>query len=53
VVCVLGMQFDPDFLREQPMDSVVEDSHLSQTVQAQFANFSYYQPAGAFGESVR
>lgn len=45
--------FDPDFLREQPMDSVVEDSHLSQTVQAQFANFSYYQPAGAFGESVR
>lgn len=35
------------------MDSVVEDSHLSETVQAQFNGFSYVQPNGGFGESVR
>ncbi|GAA6014338.1 hypothetical protein JCM10207_005424 [Rhodosporidiobolus poonsookiae] len=45
--------FDTEFTSEAPLDSVVEDSHLSQTVQAQFAGFSYVQPAGAFGESVR
>ncbi|GAA5903858.1 hypothetical protein JCM6882_001333 [Rhodosporidiobolus microsporus] len=45
--------FDAEFTSEAPQDSVVEDSHLSQTVQAQFEGFSYCQPAGAFGESVR
>jgi serum/glucocorticoid-regulated kinase 2 len=45
--------FDAEFTSEAPMDSVVEDSHLSETVQAQFQGFSYVQPAGAFGESVR
>ncbi|GAA5862312.1 hypothetical protein JCM8547_007598 [Rhodosporidiobolus lusitaniae] len=45
--------FDAEFTSEAPQDSVVEDSHLSQTVQAQFEGFSYIQPAGAFGESVR
>ncbi|BGP18340.1 Serine/threonine-protein kinase [Rhodosporidiobolus nylandii] len=45
--------FDAEFTSEAPQDSVVEDSHLSQTVQAQFEGFSYVQPAGAFGESVR
>ncbi|GAA5980725.1 hypothetical protein JCM11641_000185 [Rhodosporidiobolus odoratus] len=45
--------FDAEFTSEAPQDSVVEDSHLSQTVQAQFEGFSYVQPTGAFGESVR
>ncbi|KAF8271939.1 Pkinase-domain-containing protein [Lactarius quietus] len=33
--------FDTVFTAEQPMDSVVEGSQLSQTVQAQFEGFSY------------
>ncbi|OBZ71365.1 Serine/threonine-protein kinase gad8 [Grifola frondosa] len=33
--------FDTVFTTEAPLDSVVEGSHLSQTVQAQFAGFSY------------
>ncbi|KAH9932686.1 AGC/Akt protein kinase [Epithele typhae] len=33
--------FDTVFTTEAPMDSVVEGSQLSQTVQAQFAGFSY------------
>ncbi|KAM0749889.1 Pkinase-domain-containing protein [Meredithblackwellia eburnea MCA 4105] len=45
--------FDTEFTSEAPQDSVVEDSHLSATVQAQFQGFSYVQPSGAFGESVR
>ncbi|GAA5826039.1 hypothetical protein JCM3770_002033, partial [Rhodotorula araucariae] len=45
--------FDTEFTSEAPQDSVVEDSHLSETVQQQFVGFSYVQPAGAFGESVR
>ncbi|KAM0790286.1 Serine/threonine protein kinase, AGC [Microbotryomycetes sp. NB124-2] len=45
--------FDSEFTSEAPQDSVVEDSHLSQTIQAQFSGFSYVQPTGAFGESVR
>lgn len=32
--------FDAEFTSEAPQDSVVEDSHLSQTVQAQFEGFS-------------
>lgn len=45
--------FDTEFTSEAPLDSVVEDSHLSETVQAQFQGFSYVQPLGQFGESVR
>lgn len=33
--------FDEEFTSEAPMDSVVDDSHLSQTVQAQFQGFSW------------
>lgn len=34
--------FDPEFTSEQPVDSVVDDSHmLSATVQEQFQGFSY------------
>jgi len=33
--------FDSEFTSEAPLDSVVEDSHLSETVQNQFAGFSY------------
>ncbi|EKM51814.1 uncharacterized protein PHACADRAFT_127719 [Phanerochaete carnosa HHB-10118-sp] len=33
--------FDTVFTTEEPLDSVVEGSQLSQTVQAQFAGFSY------------
>ncbi|KAI0087835.1 AGC/Akt protein kinase [Irpex rosettiformis] len=33
--------FDTVFTAEQPLDSVVEGSQLSQTVQAQFVGFSY------------
>ncbi|SGY18797.1 BQ5605_C014g07476 [Microbotryum silenes-dioicae] len=45
--------FDAEFTSEAPLDSVVEDSHLSESVQANFTGFTYVQPAGAFGESVR
>jgi hypothetical protein len=31
--------FDEEFTSEQPVDSVVDDSHLSETVQAQFQGF--------------
>ncbi|KAL1744423.1 putative serine/threonine protein kinase [Schizophyllum fasciatum] len=33
--------FDTVFTAEQPIDSVVENSNLSETVQAQFSGFSY------------
>lgn len=33
--------FDDEFTSELPMDSVVDDSHLSETVQAQFHGFSW------------
>lgn len=33
--------FDEEFTSEAPQDSVVEDSHLSQTVQGQFQGFTY------------
>lgn len=33
--------FDPDFTNEEAQDSVVEDSHLSETVQDQFKGFTY------------
>lgn len=34
-------QFDAEFTSEAPLDSVVEDSVLSSTVQAQFQGFTY------------
>lgn len=33
--------FDQEFTSEPAMDSVIPDSHLSATVQQQFAGFSY------------
>jgi serum/glucocorticoid-regulated kinase 2 len=33
--------FDQEFTSEEPMDSVVADSHLSETVQRKFENWSY------------
>ena len=33
--------FDAEFTSEEPMDSVVADSHLSETVQQKFQNWSY------------
>jgi len=35
-----ALQFDTEFTSEAPQDSVVEDSHLSETVQQQFVGFS-------------
>ncbi|EIW71239.1 hypothetical protein TREMEDRAFT_42662 [Tremella mesenterica DSM 1558] len=42
--------FDEEFTSEVPLDSVVDDSHLSQTVQQQFAGFSW--SVSPLGESV-
>lgn len=42
--------FDEEFTSEVPLDSVVADSHLSQTVQKQFEGFSWSQ--SPLGESV-
>lgn len=44
-------QFDAEFTSEPPMDSVVEDSHLSKTAQDQFEGFTWRAP-NAMGESV-
>ena len=33
--------FDAEFTSEVPLDSVAEDSHLSETVQQQFVGFTY------------
>ena len=44
--------FDEEFTSEVPMDSVVDDSHLSQTVQAQFQGFSWSANDG-LSESIR
>lgn len=47
--------FDPEFTSEQPVDSVVDDSHmLSATVQEQFQGFSYTGNEGGLeGSSFR
>ncbi|KAK4701588.1 hypothetical protein P7C70_g4643, partial [Phenoliferia sp. Uapishka_3] len=45
-------QVDSEFLSEKAMDSVVEDSQLSESTQAQFSGFTYVAPTG-LGESVR
>lgn len=44
---------DSDFLKEAPLDSVVEDSVLSQSTQGLFEGFSYVGRGGAMAESVR
>jgi serum/glucocorticoid-regulated kinase 2 len=33
--------FDSEFILEAPVDSVVEDSNISETVQDQFRGFTY------------
>ncbi|GAA5873705.1 hypothetical protein JCM1840_003008 [Sporobolomyces johnsonii] len=44
---------DAEFLEEPALDSVVEDSQLSESSQALFEGFSYAAPVGLLGESVR
>ncbi|ESK88678.1 agc akt protein kinase [Moniliophthora roreri MCA 2997] len=44
--------FDPDFTNEEAQDSVVLDSHLSQTVQDQFHGFTYNPANEHLSESV-
>ncbi|KAI6032641.1 kinase-like domain-containing protein [Pisolithus orientalis] len=44
--------FDPDFTNEEAQDSVVEDSHLSETVQEQFKGFTYNPASEHLSESV-
>lgn len=34
--------FDQEFTNETPIDSVVDDSHLSETIQRKFQNWSYH-----------
>ena len=43
--------FDAEFTSEEPMDSVVADSHLSETVQQKFQNWSY-NPSGMPGSMM-
>ncbi|RUS13819.1 kinase-like domain-containing protein [Endogone sp. FLAS-F59071] len=43
--------FDEEFTSEVPLDSVVDDSHLSETLQNQFAGFTY-NPDGVMAESL-
>lgn len=42
---------DSEFLSEPALDSVVEDSHLSESTQDAFRGFTYEAPSGL--ESVR
>ncbi|KAG9297771.1 hypothetical protein G9A89_011286 [Geosiphon pyriformis] len=45
--------FDEEFTSETPLDSVVDDSHLSETVQQQFAGFTYNpMEGGVMSESL-
>lgn len=44
--------FDPDFTNEEAQDSVVEDSHLSETVQDQFKGFTFNPTNEHLSESV-
>ncbi|BFZ53818.1 Serine/threonine-protein kinase [Savitreella phatthalungensis] len=44
--------FDAEFTSEEPMDSVVADSHLSETVQRKFQDWSY-NPTSQMGQSMR
>ncbi|KID85465.1 serine/threonine-protein kinase gad8 [Metarhizium guizhouense ARSEF 977] len=42
--------FDPEFTTEAPQDSFVEDPALSQTMQDQFAGFSYNRPVAGLND---
>ncbi|OAA36884.1 serine/threonine-protein kinase gad8 [Metarhizium rileyi] len=42
--------FDPEFTTEAPQDSYVEDPALSQTMQDQFAGFSYNRPVAGLND---
>ncbi|CAE6496573.1 unnamed protein product, partial [Rhizoctonia solani] len=44
--------FDAEFTSEIPQDSVVENSHLSETVQDQFKGFTYNPANEHLSESV-
>ncbi|TFY78076.1 hypothetical protein EWM64_g5935 [Hericium alpestre] len=44
--------FDQEFTSEAPQDSVVQDSHLSETVQDQFRGFTYNPADEHLSESV-
>ncbi|CAI4214939.1 unnamed protein product [Parascedosporium putredinis] len=43
--------FDPEFTSESPKDSYVEGPLLSQTMQNQFAGFSYNRPIAGLGDA--
>ncbi|KAB5542518.1 serine/threonine-protein kinase gad8 [Coniochaeta sp. 2T2.1] len=43
--------FDPEFTWELPQDSFVDDPVLSQTMQDQFAGFSYNRPVAGFDDA--
>ncbi|KEZ40571.1 Serine/threonine-protein kinase gad8 [Scedosporium apiospermum] len=43
--------FDPEFTSEPPKDSFVEGDLLSQTMQNQFAGFSYNRPIAGLGDA--
>jgi serum/glucocorticoid-regulated kinase 2 len=42
--------FDTDFTNEVPQDSYVDGPVLSQTMQDQFAGFSYNRPIAGLGD---
>ena len=44
--------FDSEFTNEMAQDSVVEDSHLSETVQDKFRGFTYNPANEHLSESV-
>ncbi|OTB00544.1 hypothetical protein M426DRAFT_26459 [Hypoxylon sp. CI-4A] len=44
-------QFDPEFTSEAPQDSYVEGPVLSETMQNQFAGFSYNRPIAGLGDA--
>jgi serum/glucocorticoid-regulated kinase 2 len=43
--------FDPEFTSEAPQDSYVDDPVLSQTMQNQFAGFSYNRPVAGLNDA--
>jgi hypothetical protein len=43
--------FDPEFTNEAPQDSYVDGPVLSQTMQQQFAGWSYNRPVAGLGDA--
>lgn len=43
--------FDPEFTSEAPQDSYVDGPVLSETLQNQFAGFSYNRPIAGLGDA--